>query len=262
MRRYLRLYLHFLRFSFGRAAQFRVDFFFRIGMDALWYGTYLAFFALLIRQSGSLGGWDASQMRVFAATLFLVDALQMTFFSNNFWQFPFLVNRGDLDYHLVRPVSTLFVVGLRDFAVNSFVNLLMAIGIAIWALRGYPGPLPFTSVLAYVALLGVGIATYFALHLLFLIPIFWSQAAAGLRDVFWTLDTYTGRPIGVFTGWMRRLLVTVLPLGLLVSFPVRVLFEGPRPSIILHMLAAAAGTWVVLLWAWSRGLRAYGSASS
>ncbi len=30
MKRYLRLYLHFLRFSFSRAFEFRVDFWFRM----------------------------------------------------------------------------------------------------------------------------------------------------------------------------------------------------------------------------------------
>ena len=35
MSRYLRLYLHFLRFSFSKAIEFRVDFFFRVLMDVI-----------------------------------------------------------------------------------------------------------------------------------------------------------------------------------------------------------------------------------
>ena len=44
------------------------------------------------------------------------------------WWLPMLINRGDLDYYLVRPVSTLFFVSFRDFAANSFVNLVIATG--------------------------------------------------------------------------------------------------------------------------------------
>ena len=49
-------------------------------------------------------GWDVHQVRVFTGTLFVVDALQMTFVANGMWTLPQTINRGDLDYHLVRPV--------------------------------------------------------------------------------------------------------------------------------------------------------------
>jgi ABC-2 type transport system permease protein len=260
--RYLRLYACFLRFSFSRATQFRVDFFFRILMDTLWYGHYLAFFALLQVQSPLVGGWDAGQMRVFAGSLFVLDALQMTFVANNLWTFPMLVNHGDLDYHLVRPVSALFLVGFREIAVSSFINLLMAIGVLVWALSRYPGPLPVGSILLYVSLLLVGLGIHFSLHILSVVPVFWTQSTRALRDVFFSLDQYTARPVGVFTGWARRVLTTVLPLGLIVSFPCRILFEGPSVGVPLHMLAALVGSFGLLLVCWSRGLRAYGSASS
>ena len=62
----------------------------------------------------------------------------MTVFANNMWWLPIAVNRGDLDYYLVRPVSSLFFLSLREFAANSFLNLLLATGILVWALARYP----------------------------------------------------------------------------------------------------------------------------
>ena len=78
MARYLRLYAHFLRFTFARSAQFRLDFGFRILMDTLWYGHYLVFFSVLGETTTSLGGWDVHQVRVVTGTLFVVDALPPT----------------------------------------------------------------------------------------------------------------------------------------------------------------------------------------
>ena len=134
MLRYLRLYGAFVRFSVGKSLQFRFDFFFRIFMDTLWYGQYLLFFDVLYAQSGTIGGWDRHQGYVFTGALFVLDAMQMTFFSNNIWQLPEAVNKGDLDYHLLRPVSSLFMLTCRDFAVNSAINLLMALGVLVHAL--------------------------------------------------------------------------------------------------------------------------------
>jgi ABC-2 type transport system permease protein len=259
--RYLRLYAHFLRFSFARSSQFRVDFAFRVLMDTLWYGHYLVFFAVLTTGSGSVGGWDVHEMRLFTGTLFVVDAMHMTFTANGMFTFPLLINKGDLDYHLLRPVSPLFFIGLRDISVSSFVNLLMALGVLTWAVSTYPHPIPWTTVVAYAPLLVVGTLIHGGLHLLSLLPAFWTQSTRALRDVFWTSCDYANRPVGIYRGWIRRL-VLLVPLAFVVSYPTRVLIEGPRADIVLPTLLAGAGTWVVVAFVWRRGLRAYGSASS
>lgn len=262
MGRYLRLYGHFLRFSFARAAQFRLDFAFRVLMDVVWNVHYLGMFALFAWHAPTLGGWDVHQLRVFTGAIFVVDALQMTLVANGAWELPFAINRGELDYHLVRPVSTLFMVSLRDVAVSSAVNLLIAVGILVAALVAYPGPLDPVALAVFVLLLPLGVVIHWALHLAALCTAFWTQSTKGLRDVFWTAVDFGFRPVGVYPTWMRRLLTTVLPVGVIVSFPCRVLFEGPSAAVVGHMVLAAAGAFAGLLFVWRRGLRAYGSASS
>jgi ABC-2 type transport system permease protein len=172
------------------------------------------------------------------------------------------VNRGDLDYHLLRPVSSLFFLSMRDVAMNSFLNLLMALGILAWALVSHPHPLGAWNLLAYACALSLGVLLHYTLLMLFLVPVFWLHGGSGLRDVYWTLDRFTGRPDGLWTGWMRRLLTTVLPLALIVSYPTRTLVEAQPWPYLLHVLVATAGAFALLLFVWRRGLRAYSSASS
>lgn len=262
MVRYLRLYAHLVRFSFSRAMEFRVDFFFRVFMDVQWYAVHLAFFAILFRETRALGGWSWDQTIVFAASMFLMDAIQMTLFSNNTWWFPILVNRGDLDYYLVRPVSSLFFVSLRDFAANSFLNLVIAIGIFVWALARYPEPLGSARIVLFVALLLVGVGLFYLLSMVSLIPVFWLQSRTGLREIFWSLERAGLRPHGIYRGWVRRVLVTVLPLALLCSYPQLALYERDPLPVVLHMLAVLVGAALLVAWMWRRGLRSYSSASS
>jgi len=260
--RYLRLYLCFLRFSFSRAMAFRVDFFFRILMDVVWNIVNLAFFWILYQHTPVLGGWTFDQMMVFLGGVFVYDAIHMTVFSSNLWWFPIAINKGDLDYHLVRPVPPLFILSLREFAANSFVNLLVAAGILIWSLVRYPEPLRLFSVAVFLALLAVGVSLHYALNMIFLIPTFWMHSSSGLRDIFFSLEQYVTRPYGIFRGWLARMLTTILPFALVVSFPTRALFEGPSFSLLLHMLGVTAAAYIVMLTMWKSGLRAYVSASS
>ncbi len=262
MTRYLRLYLHFLRFSFSRAMEFRFDFTFRIFMDAIWYAVNLAFFAVLYRHTALLGGWNFDQVLVFAASVFLMDAIYMTVFSNNLWWLPTFVNRGDLDYYLVRPVSTLFFLSVRDFAANSFVNLLMAVAILAWALASYPGPLGAASLALYLGMLAAGAFLHYVLAILFIIPVFWMHSGGGVREIYWSLSALGMRPHRIYTGWMRRALMSILPLAFIVSVPVTVLFEGASWGLLLHSAAVLLGATGFMTWLWRRGLRAYASASS
>lgn len=262
MWRYIRLYGFFLRFSFSKAMEFRFDFFFRIVMDCIWYVTHFAFFEVLYLHTPLFGGWEPEQMRMFLAAVFLSDALTMTVFANNMWMFPFLINKGDLDYYLVRPVSTLFFISLRDFAANSFVNLLITIGFMAWAISTYPGDLSVFQILLYLALIIVGSFIHYTTQLWFMIPVFWTHQGSGMRQVFWSLGQYMQKPDGIYHGWLRRFLLYVVPFAILASFPTRTLFTDNPWPYVLHMLIAAVVSFAIALALWLRGLRSYASASS
>jgi len=262
MRRYLRLYAYFLRFSFSRAMEFRVDFFFRIGMDLFWNAMYLTFFTVIFLHTGKLGGWNLDQVYVFAGALFVTDALNMTVFSNNMWWFPIFVNKGDLDYYLLRPVSPLFFLSVRDFAANSFLNLLVAFGILGWALARYPEPLGFAPIALLVALVFLGTFIQYLTGMIFLIPVFWLHNADGVKNLYWSLGTTSGRPHRIYRGLVLRILTTILPFSLIASYPVDSLFGGEPAATLLHMVAVAAVAFLFMVFLWRRGLRAYASASS
>lgn len=261
MTRYLRLYAHFLRFSFSRAMEFRLDFTFKIVMDCCYYAVNLSFFKLLFLAAPTLAGWREDQAMVFVSSFLLVDALHMTVFASNMWWIPFSINRGDLDAYLARPVSTLFFVSLREFAANSFVNLLIAGGIFAWALGNLATPFTTWQLLGYLLLLINGVLLHYVLQMLFTIPVFWTQSAKGFNDFFFSMGHATERPDLIYRGVLRRVLTLVLPFSLIASFPARAFFGPHTPGLLAHILIVSTCMWSLMQWGWRRGLRAYSSAS-
>ncbi|MCG8458100.1 MAG: ABC-2 family transporter protein [Holophagales bacterium] len=260
--RYVRLYAAFLRFSFSKAMEFRVDFYFRVVMDIAFYAVHLAFFTLVYRHTSLLGGWDLHQVYIFVCGSMFVDALHMTVFANNMWWLPIYINRGDLDYYLVRPVSPLFFLSLREFAANSFLNLILASALVAWALLRFPEPLGAGQVSVYLALLLVGGFLHYLLRMVFIIPVFWLHSNRGLDETVWPLYRLSERPHQIYPRALRWLLVTVLPFAFLASVPAHTLFDGLDGAGLLHILLVTAGLFagVVAFWRW--GLRSYASASS
>ncbi len=262
MLRYLILYGQFIRFSISRAFEFRLDFFFRVFMDLAYFGVNFAFYKVIFYQTPLLGGWNKEQGLVFMAGFLVLDAITMTVFSNNLWVFPILVNKGDLDYYLVRPISSLFFITLRDFAANSFLNLLFAIGVFIWALIQLPMHFTFFSLSLYLLLLLCGALLHSIIHFLVVLPVFWLQSGTSLHNIFYNLSRFMERPDRIFTGWGRKILVTALPFCLMASFPARIFLEGLNFQILLHFFTVLIFFCAFTLFAWRQGLRAYASASS
>ena len=260
-KRYLRLYGAFLRFSFSKALEFRVDFYFRVFMDVVFYAVHLLFFTIIYRHTPMLGGWDLEQIYVFVCGAMFVDALHMTIFANNMWWLPIYINRGDLDYYLVRPVSSLFFLSVREVAANSFLNLILAGVLVTWAL-GHHGGLGTVQILIYFWFLVLGAFVHYLIRIVFITPVFWLHSNRGLDEVAWTLNRLSEKPHQIYPGPMRWFLVTVLPLAFTASYPAHVLFGGLSWTVFLHSIAVALGLFLFVLWFWNRGLRAYSSASS
>lgn len=262
MRRYLVLYGHFIRFSVSRALEFRIDFFFRVFMDLAYYGINIAFYQVVFLQTTLLGGWNREQTFVFMSGFLLVDAINMTVFSNNLWQLPGFVNHGDLDYYLLRPVSSLFFLSLRDFAANSFLNLLLAAGIFWWALARAHAYWSGGGLAIYLALLGLGALLHYMVHLLIILPVFWLHSAGGLHAVFYNFQRFMERPDRIYSGWVRKLLVTAMPFCLMASFPARAFFGGLTWKLAGNFAGVLVFFWAAILWVWRMGVKAYSSASS
>ena len=192
----------------------------------------------------------------------MVDAINMTVFSNNLWWLPIYVNKGDLDYYLVRPVSSLFFLSLRDFAANSFLNLIIALGLLAWSMVRYPEPIPVSNLLWYLFLLLNGAVLHYTLQMFFLIPVIWLHSNRGLTNAFYSTTKLAERPDKIYSKWTRRVLLFVFPLLLMVSIPARVLFEGPSLAMVGMTLGISGIFFLIMVGFWNFSLRHYSSASS
>jgi len=262
MKRYLRLYLYFLRFSFSKALEFRIDFGFRIIMDVIYYAVNILFFKVIYLHTPFIAGWREDEIMVFVASYLLIDAIIMTVFSANMWWLPFYINRGDLDFYLIRPVKPLFFLSLRDFSASSFVNLIIAIGFFAYSLITFRGVITPLDLFVYVLLILNGVLPCYVLQMLMIIPVFWTHSRRGFIDLFYSMSLALERPHQIYQGWMKVLFTSVLPFALIASFPATLFFRGWNVTDLIHLMVITILAWVIMLFFWNVGLKSYSSASS
>lgn len=262
MKRYLQLYLYFLRFSFSKAMEFRLDFSFRIIMDLIYYVVNILFFKVLYLHTPLIGGWSSEQMTIFVACYLLIDAISMTVFSSNMWWLPHFINRGDLDFYLIRPVSPLFFLSLRDFSANSFLNLVIALGFFAYSIFSYSGTYSIFDLGLLILLLINGVLIYYCCQMIMALPVFWTHSSKGFMDLFYSMGHAMERPDKIYKGALKIIFTTIIPFALIASFPARIFLEHFDLKTFLHLSVVSILLWIVMLKLWNKGLRTYSSASS
>src|SRR6185503_7246865 len=93
-----------LKNNFVREAVYRTNFLTMLAVDLVWIAVEFSLFTVIYANTPTLGGWTKDQVYFFLGIFFASDAIFTTFFQRNFWQFSDLVNHGELEILLTKPV--------------------------------------------------------------------------------------------------------------------------------------------------------------
>lgn len=262
VRRFVRLYAAVVRFSVARSLEFRFDFFFRFFMDCLYYLVSIGFFKLLFMHTPALGGWRYDQVLVFLAGGMLLDGFYMAMIAPNIWDFPRVVNKGELDSFLTRPAHPLLTLLLRTFECSSLLNVFVGAGVLTYALASYTEPFGAVELLGFLFLLANGFVLVACIRLFAVLPVFWTHSQFGFHMLFHALDQVLERPEVIFRGMMHAVFLTIIPFFVVTSFPARWFFGALSIWELSYALLLTLCFVLLVGIVWNRGVRAYSSASS
>lgn len=232
MFRYFTLWYSFFTNSLSRELEYRWHFIAQFTMDIVWYAVQLLLFEVLFLYAPTIGGINKTDMHIFLGTLFVIDAMNMTLTSHNFFAFPDLIRSGELDFYLIRPVSTVFMSSFRFPSIGSFMNLLTAISFLMYSLAQVPLAERIPGLLIYPLFVVLGLAVMTAFQLIFMGISVFTVGADGIQWILFTIHNFGMRPDTIYTGFFRKVLLYVFPLSLIASVPARLLFANPDYGLI------------------------------
>ena len=141
------------------------------------------------------------------------------------------------------------------------VALRAAFVVGMWALSDMPTPSLLDLIMAII-LLFCGMASMYGMWLMAISTSFFFVRVDNLRFLLWTAAD-TGRwPVQVFQGWLRWILLTVIPMGAMTTLPAMALRGNCSLEYFLLGITVAIGFLMLSRIAWLFSLRHYSSASS
>src|SRR3954469_22801190 len=122
LKRYIEVFGIQVKNNWVREAVYRTNFLTSVVTDLIWMGVEVMLFTVIYANVPTLAGWTKPQVYFFLGIFFTSDALFTTLFQRNFWAFSDLVNKGELDILLTKPVSPLFLALTRSISLTAILN--------------------------------------------------------------------------------------------------------------------------------------------
>src|SRR6186713_950251 len=129
--RYLGIYAALWKNSVTRETMFKGNFLLWIVVEFLWFGLQLSFIGVLYLHTESIGTWTKWQVVMLVGASHFIQQTFQAFFLVNCTNLSELVRTGKLDFLLLLPINTRFVVSLRQVDLGAFVNAASAVAVMI-----------------------------------------------------------------------------------------------------------------------------------
>jgi ABC-2 type transport system permease protein len=278
---YFRVFLTFARNSLVRNMAFRANFLIECASSVTWTLMNLGFYLLIFQYTNSIGagtGWGQWEFFAFLATTMIVNSIVQAFFMPNCEDISELIRTGGLDFALLKPIDTQFLISLERVDWSSLANfaagvVLLVVSLARLATRETePLVLRPEMIVLYIFYVLCGVAILYSLMISLSATSIWLGQNRSLYDVWFYITNFSRYPMEIYSGvWGSPLQwagTFIIPVLVVVNVPARIIARPISPSgetvwpLALFTLLATAGSLVLSRLIFQAALRNYRSASS
>lgn len=261
--RYPGIYAALWKNSVTRETMFKGNFLLWILVEFLWFGLQLTFISVLYLHTDRIGTWTKWQVVMLIGASHFIQQTFQAFFLVNCTNLSELVRTGKLDFLLLLPINSRFVVSLRQVDLGAFVNAGSAVAVMAYAAHQLHFVPTLVQVAGFLLLCVAGVLIHYSLMFLLATISFWTVRAQGIVWGYYNLFNIARMPDEAFRGVFKAVFTFAVPMLLVSNVPVRLLVKDLQsPAPILLLLGMSITCFVVSELGWRASLRRYTSASS
>lgn len=261
--RYAGIYGALWKTSVTREMSFKGNFILWILVELLWFGLQLSFVSVVFSQTSSIGTWSAWQVVLLTGASNFIQQIYQAFFLVNCTNLSELVRTGKMDFLLLLPVNTRFVVSTRQVDISSFANAAFAACVMAFAAHKLHLHPSIAEFFGFGALCVVGLLLHYSLMFMLASVSFWTVRAQGIVWGYYNLFNIARMPDEAFHGAFKAVFTFALPVLLVSNVPVRVLSDRLSSPYACPVLLGLGLIWAgISHWFWKLSLRHYTSAST
>lgn len=224
------------------------------------FGISTVFIFYLLKGTKLLAGYTMEQTLIFYLTFNIIDSISQQFF-REVYRFRPLIVSGDFDTILVKPVHPFVRVLVGGIDILDFIPTVLYVLMLAYLLSTID--LLFTPmIIIFIVMIVNSFIITAAFHILVLSVGIVSTEVDHTIMIYRDITRMGTFPIDIYSEPLRSILTFVVPVGLMMSFPVKALFSLISPTMIVLGLCLSSVFFALSIWAWNGALARYQSVSS
>jgi ABC-2 type transport system permease protein len=257
-----RLFVAFFKVNVQMSLAYRADTAVNILLNLMWLGWELLGLNIIFNNTASLGGWGLGELIALLGIFRLVNALMAALIWPNTEKFNTSVRDGTLDYTLLQPASSMFLVTFSRMVIWRVWDLVLGSVLIIVGINLSGGGASPLNLVSFFFLAVSGSVILYSLWIVMIAATFWFVKFDNNVTILQALLD-TGRyPSSVYPIWLRVLVTFVVPIAVATTVPLQALRGELNPWQVLLFLGISAACFLGARLVWKAGVRKYSGASS
>ncbi len=258
----LKLLSAFLKVNIQMALAYRADTVVNILLNLMWLGWELLSLNIIFSNTTTLGGWGLGELIALLGVFRLVNTLMIALIWPNTEKFNQSIRDGSMDYTILQPVNSMFLVTFSRITVWRIWDLVLAIILIVVGVNMAGDITTPLNILTFILLAITGTLIIYSLWIVLIAMTFWFTKFDNNVTILQALLDAGRYPSTVYPVWLRVIVTFVIPIAVATTIPLQALRGELEPSRILLFIGVSIISFWIAAKVWKLGLKQYSGASS
>jgi viologen exporter family transport system permease protein len=258
----LKLLSAFLKVNIQMSLAYRADTVVNILLNIMWLGWELLSLSIIFNNTETIGGWGFGELIALLGVFRLVHTLMIALIWPNTEKFNQSIRDGSMDYTLLQPINSMFLVTFSRITVWRAWDLILAAVLIVIGINLSGETITPLSIVTFFLLTVSGAIVIYSLWIVLIALTFWFTKFDNNVTILQALLDAGRYPVTVYPVWLRILVTFVVPIAVATTVPLQGLRGDLTLSRTLIFIGIGIASFLIASQVWKRGLKQYSGASS
>jgi len=241
---------------------YRADTIINILLNIMWLGWELLSLSIIFNNTTTIGGWGLPELIALLGVFRLVNTMMVALIWPNTEKFNQSIRDGSMDYTILQPANSMFLVTFSRITVWRIWDLILAFVLIVVGINMSGDTITPLHILTFSLLALSGMIVIYSLWIVLIALTFWFTKFDNNVTIMQALMDSGRYPVSVYPVWMRIIVTYIIPIAVATTIPLQALRGDLNLNQIGIFFMVSVVAFIIATRVWKLGLKQYSGASS
>ena len=241
---------------------YRADTVVNILLNLMWLGWELLSLSIIFSNTKTLGGWGFGELIALLGVFRLVNTMMVALIWPNTEKFNQSIRDGSMDYTILQPVNSMFLVTFSRMSIWRIWDLVLAIILIVVGVNMAGDIATPLSIFNFILLTVSGAIVIYSLWIVLIALTFYFTKFDNNVTLLQALLDAGRYPVTVYPIWLRIIVTFLIPIAVATTVPLQALRQELGMLQVIMFVGIGIASFIVASQVWKAGLKRYSGASS